>query len=83
MNTSLYFSVFGGNIYEASVDEEKILDAFQIPLKEHPPSSCRKCHGRFYLHYNLTHKHYEVCPKCAKKYVDFAKILAKKNNEAK
>lgn len=83
MTKSLYFSIFGGNIYESSQDEEKSLDSFQIPLKERPSTSCKKCHGRFYLHYNLTQKHYVICPKCAKKHIDFVKVLAKKKNETK
>jgi hypothetical protein len=35
-NNSFYFSIFGGYIYEANIDEEKTLDPFQIPLIEKP-----------------------------------------------
>lgn len=78
MNKSLYFSLFSGQIYEVSPEDEKALDSFQIPLRE-KPKSCRKCHGSFYLHYSLTDKHYVICPKCAKKHIDFDKLFSKKN----
>jgi hypothetical protein len=78
MNLSLYFSIFGGYIYEATENEEKVLDAFQIPLLERPDSSCKKCHGRFYDGYNATQKHFIICNKCSKKYIDGKKILEKK-----
>lgn len=76
----LYFSIFSGDIYEILPEDEKCLDSFQIPLKERP-KGCRKCQGCFYLHYSLTNKQYVICPKCAKKYIDYAKLLNK--HEAK
>lgn len=75
---SPYFSIFGGYIYEANSEEEKVLDAFQIPLKETPSSSCKKCQGRFHVGFNVNQKHYIICPKCSKKYIDVEKILSRK-----
>lgn len=75
---SLYFSIFGGYIYEANSEEEKVLDAFQIPLREHPNSSCKKCQGRFHVGFNVQQKHYIICPKCSKKYIHVEKILSRK-----
>jgi hypothetical protein len=72
----LYFSIFSGDIYEVLPEDEKALDSFQLPLKERP-KSCRKCHGYLYLHYSLTDKQYVLCPTCAKKYIDYAKLLNK------
>jgi len=80
MANALYFSMFSGEIYEASPEEEKTLDAFQLPLKSRP-KSCNKCKGYFYLYYNLTDKHYVVCPKCMKKHLDIEKILNRKNEK--
>jgi hypothetical protein len=82
-NNSFYFSIFGGYIYEANIDEEKTLDPFQIPLIEKPKPSCNKCNGRFYIEYNLKQKHFIICPKCSKKYINVEKILKKKNENRK
>jgi hypothetical protein len=60
---SLYFSIFGGYIYEANKEEEKTLDAFQIPLIKKPSASCNKCNGRFHVGFNLEQKHFVMCTK--------------------
>lgn len=74
----LYFSLFSGQIYESP---DRLSDAFQLPLITHPPTNCKKCHGRFYIHYNVTQKQYMVCPKCIKKYLDLDRLtLPKKFN---
>lgn len=73
---ALYFSIFSGDIYEVLCEDEKALDSFQLPLKERP-KSCRKCQGYFYLHYSIEDKQYVICPRCAKKYIDYAKLLNK------
>jgi hypothetical protein len=76
---SLYFSIFGGYIYEANKEEEKTLDAFQIPLIKKPSASCNKCNGRFHVGFNLDQKHFVICTKCSKKFIDVQKILSKKS----
>lgn len=78
----VYFSVFSGQIY--SQDEDQEVDAFQIPLlcRPDPKKNCNKCYGRLYTAYNLSHKHYEPCRKCLKKYLDLKK-LAKLNLKKK
>ena len=73
----LYFSIFGGNVYEASDDET--LDAFQIPLRKRPISSCKKCHGRFYTGYDSVKRHYIMCSYCAKRCIDIEKVISEKN----
>jgi formylmethanofuran dehydrogenase subunit E len=70
----LYFSLFSGEIFDSPVE---LNDAFQIPLKQMPVKSCKKCYGRFYQYYNVTHKHYEICNKCAKKCIDPHRLLDK------
>lgn len=74
-----YFSLFGGKIFYADVNEN--LDVFQIPLKEKPPDkhTCSKCHGRFYTDFNITQRHFTPCPKCLKKYADLDKMKIIKN----
>ena len=72
----LYFSIFSGDIYEVLEEDEKALDNFQLPLKSRP-KSCRKCKGSFYLHYSLTNKQYVICPTCARKHIDYDKLLNK------
>jgi formylmethanofuran dehydrogenase subunit E len=68
----LYFSLFSGEIY----DSPTILsDTFQIPLKTRPSSNCKKCHGRMYIHYNLTQKQYIMCSKCLKKHIDLTRLI--------
>lgn len=76
---SWYFSIFGGCLYEVDKDEEGVMDAFQIPLKKKPDTSCKKCHGRFYVSYNKTQQHYNMCPKCTKTCIDAEKIIQKRN----
>jgi hypothetical protein len=78
---SLYFSIFGGYIYEANKEEEKTLDAFQIPLTGKPSSSCNKCNGRFHVGFNIQQKHFVICTKCSKKFIDVQKILSKKSGK--
>lgn len=77
---SLYFSMFGGHIYEVSPEEEKVLDSFQIPLKSMPNPTCKKCYGRLHIGYDIKNKHYILCPKCLKKCLSGEKILARKKN---
>ena len=74
---SLYFSIFGGYLYEADKDEEKVLDAFQVPLAKKPKSSC-KCQGRFHVGFDLKQRHFIMCSKCARKCIDAQKILDRK-----
>lgn len=76
-NKPLYFSIFGGYIYESDKDEEKILDAFQIPLVSRPKSTC-KCKGRFHVGFDTKTKHFIVCSKCARKCIDAQKMVARK-----
>ena len=78
---AIYFSLFGGYLYEANIEEEKALDAFQIPLISFPDDSCKKCKGRFHTGFDLKQKHFIICPKCSKKYIDVRKILDRKNGK--
>lgn len=78
---AIYFSIFGGYIYEANPEEEKVLDAFQIPLTQRPKDSCKKCHGRFHVGFNVEQKHFIICTSCSKKYLDVKKILSKKSGK--
>ena len=76
-----YFSIFGGYIYQASEQEEKILDAFQIPLLDKPTTNCKKCFGKFHVGYNTSTRHFTICPKCSKKQIDVKKLLKKDGNK--
>lgn len=78
---SLYFSIFGGYIYEATPEEEKVLDPFQIPLTGKPSDSCKKCNGRFHIGFDVHQKHFIICTKCAKKLIDAKKILSRKGGK--
>lgn len=73
----LYFSLFSGVIYEVAEDETQFLDPYQIPLKERPNSSCKKCFGRLYVGYNIITKHYDICKKCGHKAIDMEKLQTK------
>jgi formylmethanofuran dehydrogenase subunit E len=68
----LYFSLFSGELFSS---DETINDPHQIPLKQRPNSSCKKCYGRFYTSYNTTTKQFIVCPKCLAKCLDENYIL--------
>lgn len=75
---SLYFSLFGGMLYRANSDEEAVLDAFQIPLKQQPPGSCKKCHGQFHTGYDTILRLFILCSQCSRKCLDMEKILQKR-----
>jgi hypothetical protein len=74
-----YFSLFSGEIYAVSAEDEVFLDAHQIPLKCKPKSSCKKCYGRLYTGYNPISKHYEICRKCGVKCIDMDKMITRKS----
>lgn len=78
MTDYLYFSLFGGHIFSVKEDEISAIDAFQIPLKKKPSSSCNNCYGRFYTGYDLTKRHFIICKKCAIKTIEPIKLLSKK-----
>lgn len=67
----LFLSIISGEIYEIDEDEIKNLDAYQIPLKQRPNSSCKKCYGRGYIGFNIITKSYELCRRCGRKIIDF------------
>ncbi len=69
MNKKWFFSLKSGDLYQVDTDEAKILDGFQIPLKDRP-GSCKKCHGRFYTGFLTTNQIYEICQKCGRKLID-------------
>jgi hypothetical protein len=73
-----YFSLFGGDIYSVAEDEIEFLDAFQIPLSAKPNKNCKKCHDRLYVGYNIITKQYELCTKCARKFIDRDALLKQK-----
>lgn len=79
MSGNIYFSLFGGHIYSVQDDEVSVIDAFQIPLRKKPSSSCNECYGRFYIGYDLTKRHFIICKKCAMKTIEPRKLLAKKS----
>ena len=68
----LYFSLFSGEIFDSPTE---LSDAFQIPLKQLPKSTCPKCYGRFYKSYSITNKQFEICNKCVKKCVDADRLI--------
>lgn len=73
-----YFSLFSGQIYGVTDEDAKFLDAYQIPLKGKPASSCKKCYGRLYTGYNIITKHYEICRKCGMKCIDMEKMIKRR-----
>jgi hypothetical protein len=75
---SLYFSIFGGNIFESVAEEEKVLDAFQIPLKRKPKSSCKSCYGQFYTGYDTIKRHFLICSPCSRICIDIDKVIERK-----
>jgi hypothetical protein len=77
MDKSLYFSIFGGYFFESLPSDEDVLDAFQIPLVKKPSSSCKHCYGRFYTGFDTKQRHFILCSKCSKKYIDANKLLKK------
>ena len=70
MELKLFFSLITGNLYYVEEDEVKNLDQAQLPLKQKPSSSCKKCYGRFYVGRDINRNYYIPCPKCGLKCID-------------
>lgn len=64
-----YFSFVTGRVEKILADEVGILDSYQLPLKKKPTSSCRKCYGRGYKHFDKFNQTFIPC-KCVKKVMD-------------
>ena len=69
MNKLVYFSIITGEIYEVPDYMKDVLDHYQLQLSAVPKDNCRKCYGRFYTSYDPKLKVYNLCPRCAKKYL--------------
>jgi hypothetical protein len=70
----LMFSLITGEIYTILSDELKVMDEYQVPLKQKPQSNCSKCYGRLYIGKDHIHQLYIMCPKCSIKCIDTEKI---------
>ena len=71
--TKWFFSLFSGEIYEVPLEEAKLLDAHQVPLKDKPSTgikSCNKCKGKLYVTYLTPSNVFELCRKCGRKHID-------------
>ncbi len=64
-----YFSLVTGQFVKILADEVKLLESYQLLLKKKPNTSCKKCYGRGYLHFDSFNKAYIPC-RCVKKLVD-------------
>jgi hypothetical protein len=65
----LIYSVFSGTYYTVPVDDIKLLDIGQVPLKEHP-KKCKTCLNRGYFGRDTNTLAYELC-NCVRKVIDF------------
>ena len=71
MELKLFFSLITGNLYYVEADEVNNLDQAQLPLKQKPNSSCKKCYGRFYEGRDVIKNYYIPCSKCSQKCIDY------------
>jgi len=76
--------MISGDLYYVEEDEVKNLDSAQIPLKQKPSTSCKKCYGRFHIgkysqmqEGKWQQKYYAICPKCAPKCIDWDAVNKK------
>lgn len=65
----LIYSVFSGTYYTVPIDDIKLLDIGQIPLKKYP-KNCKKCSDRGYYGRDVNNLTYEPC-NCLRKVIDF------------
>ena len=56
-----FISIFTGAVYELEEEYSKNLDCGQLEISDLPKSSCKKCHGRGYIHRNVEAGHYDMC----------------------
>ena len=78
-NKILFYSLLSGDVYSVTEDELDNLDQFQIPIKAKPSGSCKKCHGRGYIGFDIHKKYYSMC-KCTAKHIDRETITKMKVN---
>jgi len=64
------YSVFSGTLYELLESDIKLLDIGQLPLKKKPPTSCKKCYGKYELGRDVQNYAYIPCS-CLRKVVNF------------
>lgn len=79
----LFFSQVTGEIYSLEEDEIETVDEYQIPLKQRPAGSCKKCHGRGYWGRRVQNGVLLLCLKCMNKCIDYdlLKTLTEKFGE--
>jgi hypothetical protein len=65
----LIYSVFSGTYYSVPIDDVKLLDVGQLPLKKQP-RNCKKCFDRGYHGRDINTLAYEPC-NCVRKAIDF------------
>ena len=76
--TKWVYSVFSGTLYEVLEEDLKHLDVGQLPLKDLPRSSCKKCYQRFSDGRDATNYTYSPCS-CLRKLVDVDIIKSLEN----
>jgi hypothetical protein len=69
MQTKLIYSVFSATFYEVPIDDIKLLDIGQVPLKQHP-KNCKQCSNRGYVGRDINNFAYQLC-NCVRKVIDF------------
>jgi hypothetical protein len=68
--TKLIYSVFSGTYYDVLEKDVKLLNVGQLPLKDKPSNSCKKCYGRGHLGKEQFTYAYAIC-NCVRKKIDF------------
>jgi formylmethanofuran dehydrogenase subunit E len=81
MKTKWFFSLVSGELFEVPQEETHLLDSKQVPLKQKPDDRCSKCRGRLYTNYYITGNRFDMCKRCAKKYIDTEFLNSKLINE--
>lgn len=78
----IYFGILSGRVYTVDADEVKNLDEYQVPIKDKPKPSCKRCFGRGYTGIHTNPKYYAIC-KCIHKHIDFNAIKEKEAQKRK
>lgn len=73
-NMQKMFSLISGELYTIPSDELNTVDDYQVPIKDFPKSSCKKCYGRLYTGLSKKHNLFIICKSCSSKLIEFEKL---------
>jgi hypothetical protein len=63
------YNVYSGECYSILEYELKNVQEGEIPIRQKPKTSCKKCYGRGYIGRDSTKHIFQPCPNCIEKQI--------------